>query len=170
MAWCTIESDPGVFTEMIASLGVENVSVEEIFSLDAEEQARDVSYGLVFLFKYVQESDPRVCIDPSNLPDLFFARQVVQNACATQAILSVLLNCDEVNLGNDLAEFKAFTIPLDSESRGMAIGESDKLRKVHNSFARADPFFIEESKASHGEKEDAYHFVAYIPFQGKVFE
>ena len=169
MSWCTIESDPGVFTEMIQSLGVDGVSVEEIYSLDDSEQQREPSYGLIFLFKYVRESDGRTCVDPNDIPELFFARQTTQNACATQAILSVLLNCEHISLGSQLSEFKSFAIALDSESRGMAIGSSDPIRLVHNSFARADPFFIEESKDKN-EKGEAFHFVAYIPFQGRVYE
>ncbi|RYH08059.1 hypothetical protein EON65_41240 [archaeon] len=169
MSWCTIESDPGVFTEIISSLGAQNVSVEEIYSLDASEQQREPSYGLIFLFKYVSESDGRACLDPSDIPDLFFARQTTQNACATQAILSVLLNSEHIDIGAELTEFKSFAIALDSESRGMAIGSSDSIRLVHNSFARADPFFIEETKDK-DEKGEAYHFVAYIPFQGRVYE
>lgn len=170
MSWCTIESDPGVFSELVSSLGVKNVEVAEIYSLEQNEQVKEHSYGLIFLFKWREEADDRPIFDASDIPELFFAKQVVQNACATQAILGVLLNSEDVDLGPELNEFKSFGSLLDSETRGMMIGSSDHIRTIHNSFARPEPFISEEVKAMRDDKEDAYHFIAYVPFRGGVYE
>ncbi len=89
--WCLIESDPGVFTELISDMGVPDVQVEEVFSLDepldlaydtlAVERSplcplRSPVYGLVFLFKYDQKATSDG--EPLAVPPegLFFAHQV----------------------------------------------------------------------------------------------
>jgi len=167
--WCTIESDPGVFTELIETFGVGDIEVEEIYSLNPDDQKLGTSFGLIFLFKWKSEVDERPVLSPMEVPDLFFARQVIPNACATQAILSVILNSKDIVYGETLANFKAFASELDSESKGFAIGNSDVIRIAHNSFARPDPFVLEDPQKN-AAKGDAYHFVAYIPFHGQVYE
>lgn len=89
---------------------------EELMTLEPDElrQAGKI-YGVIFLFKYPTgetrsdtPGDGTFDFDAAN--DMFFAAQTIQNACGTQALLSVLLNKDgEVDIGKDLKEFKEFT-------------------------------------------------------------
>src|SRR3989338_1260401 len=101
--WCTIESDPAVFTEMIAKVGVKDVVVEELVINDPAmvRELGETQYGLVLLFKYT----PQVGRLPRNVmpdaPGVYFAKQVVGNACATQAIINTILNhSDKIELGD----------------------------------------------------------------------
>lgn len=172
--WCTIESDPGVFTALIESFGVEGVELTELWSLDDDSLAQlGDTYGLIFLFKWEQQmeaSDVREVLRDESLPEkLFFAKQVITNACATQAILSVLLNAD-VKRGDMLNNLKEFTMAFDPEMRGEAIGNSDQIKISHNSFGRtdADPFIRDHMKDD--QNGEAFHFVAFVPFEGKVYE
>jgi len=124
-------------------------------------------YGLVFLFKWKGDVVPRETTEPDN--GLFFANQVVQNACATQAILSILLNQDNrIELGTELTAFQEFTAQMPAEVKGLAIGNSELIRAVHNSFARPESFHMEDKQAT--SDSDAFHFISYVPYRGMLYE
>lgn len=44
-----------------------------------------------------------------NTDNIFFTDEVIINACATQAILSILLNRDDIDIGQVIRNFKKFT-------------------------------------------------------------
>src|SRR5690242_988689 len=128
--WCTIESDPGVFTELIETMGGKDVEVDELFTLSDEAfDAIAPAFGLLFLFKWTKETasagEAKPLAHEETDPDLFYAKQTVQNACATQAILSVLLNSgDRTDIGDELKGFKEFTKEFTPEMKGDVLGSN----------------------------------------------
>ena len=86
-------------------------------------------YGVIFLFKYPTGERPTDTprdgtFDFDAAENLFFAAQTIQNACGTQALLSVLLNKDgEIDIGPQLRDFKEFTAAFPSEVNSIAWGE-----------------------------------------------
>ena len=152
-------------------------------------------YGVIFLFKYPTGEKPTDVPKDGNFDfeateNLFFAAQTIQNACGTQALLSVLLNKDgQVEIGAQLQDFKEFTGAFPSEVsaiaiyqdgfrssltqaiqlRGEALSNSELIRDVHNSFARSSPF-IDETQRTATEDDDVYHFIAYTAINGALYE
>ncbi|GFH51938.1 hypothetical protein CTEN210_08414 [Chaetoceros tenuissimus] len=190
--WCTIESDPAVFSSLIESFGVKNAQLTELYSLDegtllSLNESYGKIHGLVFLFKWQgnEATDETDRVSDEDAPeDLFFSRQMITNACATQALLSILLNAkatddgsDEdntgaVSLGEILSTLKSFTASFPPDLKGEAIGASDEIREAHNSFARKEAFLVDENKKRIATKDDeVFHFIAYVPHSnGIVYE
>nr|CAG4641052.1 EOG090X0A33 [Eulimnadia texana] len=170
--WCLIESDPGVFSELIREFGVEGVQVEELWSLDPDqfENLKPI-HGLIFLFKWVPNEDvDGSVVQDGRLDKIFFAKQVINNACATQAIISILLNCrhKDVKLGGTLGDFKEFCQYFDPAMKGLALSNSDTIRRVHNSFARQTLFEFDSKAAT--KDDETYHFIGYVPIDGRLYE
>lgn len=114
----------GVFTYLIENLGVKNVQFDELISLDEASLASLNPLGVIFLFKYPTGEKPTDVPKDGTFDfdavekgftgegGVWFAAQTIQNACGTQALLSVLLNKGEkdgVSIGPNLGEFKEFT-------------------------------------------------------------
>lgn len=161
---------------------MKDVQFEELLTLEPEELfALQPLYGVIFLFRYPTDqpyADPSASKPQDGEFDheagqqgLFFAAQTIQNACATQALLSVLLNKtgDGVDVGSALRDFRDFTIELPPEFRGEALSNSDLIRETHNSFARSSPF-ADETQRQAGESDDVFHFIAYTPVNGVLYE
>lgn len=149
-----------------------NLIVDDLYSLDSGTLASfKPIHALVFLFKYVANSDERGggsgSFD-SAFPG-FFAHQVVNNACATLAVLNALLNVPSLAMGPELTDLKAFTTGMDPQSCGLTITSSDFLRQSHNALSPPSAISLDGLDLPK-TSEDAYHFIVYLPTAGSLYE
>lgn len=166
-----------------------NVQFEELIDLSPESLQQLNPIGVIFLFKY-QSSGPQpskdkpldgefdyAALDEQDDDEpVWFAAQTIQNACGTQALLSVLLNkagsepeAGDVSIGPSLTEFKDFTSAFPADLRGEALSNSDLIRDTHNSFAKASPFMSDETRLA-TDDDDVYHFIAYTSINDTLYE
>ncbi|PVF97464.1 cysteine proteinase [Serendipita vermifera] len=198
--YAVIESDPGVFTSIIHKLGVQGVEAQEVMSLDDLDLVPSYRpYGFIFCFKWAEDSYENEDYEDETGTTLvpWFANQLSNDSCATLALLNILLNYEDIHTGPFLWSFKEFTREMDPKMRGLSIASSSVLREAHNSAARpsdlrasrsqiADvtihlPKASSDKKAKHSKAKskkqrapeaslDQYHFISYIPYQGRVWE
>ncbi|OBS22162.1 hypothetical protein FPOA_08498 [Fusarium poae] len=196
--WIELESEPAFFNIILRDLGVQNVKAQEIFTIDHESLSHlpQPVYGLIFLFQYLPGiEEPNEEQDAS---DVWFANQTTNNACATVAMLNIVMNAEGIDLGDKLQAFKESTKELSTALRGHQISKNRFIRTIHNSFTRrmdhlnADLFLENESseaKSTANKKRSApkgakrapprkkktdsdygFHFIAYVPAGGYVWE
>ncbi|WVQ84053.1 hypothetical protein IAT38_006198 [Cryptococcus sp. DSM 104549] len=183
--WSLTESDPQVFSQLLRDLGVKGLQVDDLYSLDPDTlNTLKPIHALIFLFKYVEAgaagSEERAGVEVDPLESgVWFANQVINNSCGTLAALNAVMNikpepsaheAEAVELGSELENLREFGAGMESLDLGHVLSSSDHIREVHNSFSKSSPFSLDPSAFPDREKEDAYHFVAYLPVNGLLYE
>ena len=118
---------------------------------------------MIFLFKWdpsIVSSGKRVESD-----EIYFAKQIVKDACATQAIINILMNIPHFELGSELQEFKQHTHDLPADLKEVAIGQNRLFQDVHNSFS-PDNLFHCKREPKKDEESESFHFISYVPYNG----
>ncbi|KAH8113103.1 cysteine proteinase [Phellopilus nigrolimitatus] len=134
--FAVVESDPGVFTALIRKLGIKGIQVDEVYDIQPWGLDHLKPKGLVLCFTWKHDKhNPRDFLDPA-AKDIWFANQLIDDACASLAILNVLFNCPDIELGEDLEAFKSETTDMSPKMKGLAISNSKSLRETQNSLAR----------------------------------
>ncbi|CBX98366.1 hypothetical protein LEMA_P097750.1 [Plenodomus lingam JN3] len=149
--FCEIESEPAYFSVILREMGVENVTVREVLTMDPnylEASLPQPIHGLILLFHYREfgnaDQSPEC---PSNV---WFANQLpAQNSCATLAMINILMNSAEVQIGEHLSQFKDFTRDLTPYQRGEALASFDFVKRIHNSFAKKMDILVSDKLLSY---------------------
>ena len=125
--------------------------------------------ALIFLFQWVQTPAGGMRGEFDRDFPGFFAHQVVNNACATLAVLNAVGNIPALAVGPQLREMLDFAAGMDPQMSGTVITSADWLREAHN--ALSPPSAISVDDPSHKKTaEEAYHFVVYLPYMGSIYE
>lgn len=92
--------------------------------------------------------------------------------------MHILLNLEgpsasQVDIGEVLENFKAFTKDLPSDMRGLCLSNSLEIREVHNEFGNLADFLAfsdDNNEHEFGGARDPFHYVALIPNNGSLLE
>ncbi|RYP92554.1 hypothetical protein DL770_001312 [Monosporascus sp. CRB-9-2] len=202
--WVELESEPGFFNAMLQDLGAQNFKVQEVFGLDemALGMLSKPVHGLIFLYQYIEGPEPSQ--NRQQCPDhLWFANQTTANACATLALMNIIMNAEGVAFGTELQQFKDSTRSMPPAHRGHMLDVNDFIRAVHNSVARRIDLAAEDllldnkyeigakrkkrgiqrqkigkkpvlkkpaTSRKKSEIETPFHYIAYVPVNGQVWE
>ncbi|KAI6779638.1 Ubiquitin carboxyl-terminal hydrolase isozyme L5-like protein [Emericellopsis cladophorae] len=176
--WVELESEPAFFNIILRDLGVKNAKVQEVYSLDQAlmDMMPKPVFGLVFLFQYHPMLDEREEQEDSE-ESPWFANQTIHNACATVALLNIVMNAPDVDLGPQLESFRESTRDLSTALRGHRLSSNEFIRNLSlENEARAPKAKKSRAKAAPKKRKPknlddyAFHFVAYVPWQGHVWE
>ncbi|KAI1180987.1 ubiquitin carboxyl-terminal hydrolase [Nemania sp. FL0916] len=217
--WVELESEPAFFNAMLQDLNAKAFKVHELFSLDEETLATlpNLAYGLIFLFEWVEPRESSESREdcPENLwfgnqarhkhTHFFYYlpsywtktnwRQTTTNACATVALMNIIMNTSAVELGPELEEFRNMTKSLAPPHRGHALDTNDFIRAIHNSVARRNDLLSEDlllhnkhntasrkakapakkkrgvgRRRARSSESGAYHYIAFVPVDDQVWE
>jgi ubiquitin carboxyl-terminal hydrolase L5 len=127
--------------------------------------------ALIFLFKWlpgIGEPESTGGAYDVAFPG-FFAHQLVENSCATLAVLNALGNIPDLTVGPELQELMSFTTGMDPQMRGLTVTSADWLRAAHNALSPPSAISLDGLDLPK-TTDDAYHFIVYLPVLGSVYE
>lgn len=197
--FCEIQSEPAFFSTILKDMGVSNIKVQEVVSFRPEflDLIPRPSYGLILLYRYRDQRGSDQSREASS--HVWFANQLpAQNSCATLAMINILMNNGDIEIGEHLQQFKDFTKDFNPYQRGEAFASFDFVKKIHNTFAKnmdileADKHLSYKFKRSQrilndkkarrkstdstatdnsaeGHEENAHHFIAFIPVGNEIW-
>ena len=100
---------PGVFTSLTRKLGIRNLELVEMYDIEPWAVDHLNPRGLIFCFLWRKDSHRPGDFDDPAAERVWFANQLSDDACASHAILNVVLNCPDIDIGDPLRAFRKDT-------------------------------------------------------------
>lgn len=172
-----------IFNQLLREIGVSDAAVEEVYALDdASLRSFSPAHGLIFLFRW-KPSPNDDDEEPTCPENIWFANQVIDNACASLALLNIVLN-SSATLSKELQDFKEYSTDLTPPLKGLAVANYEHVRNIHNSFARkaemvdCDIYLAEQmvkkgkrvNNGGDAEDDEVFHFIAYVHVGDALYE
>ncbi|QDS71506.1 hypothetical protein FKW77_004791 [Venturia effusa] len=158
--WLEMESSPETLTVMMQEWGVGGMKAIDVWSLEPEHLVvlPQPVHGLIFCYPY-RDGDWSEQMDPC--PDhVWFANQVDgTNACGTVALMNIINNVSNAQLGPALRSFRSETQAMSAVERGDYLNNFRPIKAVHNSFIHItemmeDDLAAEKDYAAWAKKAD----------------
>jgi ubiquitin carboxyl-terminal hydrolase L5 len=112
--FAVIESDPGLFSTFIRSIGVQGCQVNELYSIEPWATDHLRPQGLIFCFLWRKDAHRPADFNDPDAERVWFANQLNDDSCASLALLNVLFNTHDIALGQKLRDFRADTEQMSS--------------------------------------------------------
>lgn len=107
------EAKTGVFTTLLQKFGVKGLEVTEIYDIEPWATDHLKPHGLIFCYMCNDSDSANASeLEDEDAESVWFANQLSDDACASHALLNVLLNCPHVDLGEELREMQAVTAEM----------------------------------------------------------
>lgn len=97
---------------LIRKLGIQNLEVVELYGIEPWAVDHLNPHGLIFCYLCTEyaELENEDIADNYDAPDpdarnIWFANQLSDDSCASQALVNVIFNCHNVQLGTSLQRF-----------------------------------------------------------------
>ena len=153
--WCPIDIDCFSITQILQKIKLKGIQAEEIISFPNDIKA-DNMHALTIIFK----SDLPIHVGnviPDTKPDLYFCQQILHNAPIPQAILSVILNLEGIQLPQELLHYKEFVKDLPYNMREHTINHLQFFKAACQSYGGAN------------NPSECLDFISFVPNKGKIY-
>lgn len=173
MSVTPLSNDPESIADYAASLGLDPTTFEisEVFSFDPEllQMLPPNIVAFILLFPCPSKDSPlahrQVAAPSPDAPKPWFTKQTIENSCGTIALLhSIVNNKARFTITEDswLSRFLPNCENLSPDEIGELLLEDDDLQEMAEDAAALDDTPVEEVVD--------LHFVAFVEFDGKLWE